>query len=93
MSCLNVFAGAGVLDRQPGLSRGLCEPPALPCLPQLLCAIREQPDGCACITLSVLSVIVLLTIEWIARQRTGTVSLGLLAAWILGNEKNLVFVL
>lgn len=54
MSCLNIFSGAGVLDRQPvGLFfKGLCEPPVLPYLPQLLCAIREQPDGCACIILS-----------------------------------------
>lgn len=92
MSCLNIFSGAGDLDRQPVqfFQRTLCEPPALPYLPQILCAIREQPDGCACITLSCLF-IVLLIVEWRARPGMGTVSLGLLATWIPGNEKDPVF--
>lgn len=73
MSCLNKFSGASVLDRHPVgfFQRTLW---ATPYLPQLLCAIRDQPDGCACITLSVLSIIVLLIVEWRARQGTGTVS-------------------
>lgn len=35
--------------------------------------------------------IVLLIVEWRARLGTGTVSLGLLATWIPGNEKGPMF--
>lgn len=88
MSCLNVFSGASVLDRHPVgfFQRTLWATPTCP----NYSAIRDQPDGCACITLSVLSIIVLLLL--LSGEQGRGQGESLLATWIPGNEEDPVFV-